>query len=84
MTPIEISVHPDGTLAAIHNDALADLCDEGKAEVKRASHVEPIDGGDFINWVADLSPMGGPKLQPRRLRSEALADEVAWLKQHGF
>jgi hypothetical protein len=56
------------------------LLDEGPSSVVRASHVEPDDenGG----WFADMSPSGGPKLTGFRLRSEALAAEVAWLEQN--
>lgn len=79
---LHVTVKPDGTIAAIHNDALADLYEEGKAEVKRASHVEPVDGGEQVNWVADLSPLNGPKLGPFRLRSDALAAEIEWLEQN--
>ena len=81
---LHLTVKPDGIIAAIHNDALADLYEEGKAEVKRASHVEPVNGGEQVNWVADMAPVGGPKLGPYRLRSEALGAETDWLKEHGF
>jgi hypothetical protein len=82
---LHVTVKPDGTIAAIHNDALAALYEEGKAEVKRASHVEPVNGGEQVNWVADMSPIApGVVLGPFRLRSEALAAEVEWLKQNLF
>ena len=50
----------------------------GTLSVRRASHVEP-DGAD---WYADLSPVGGPKLGPFGLRSQALRAETAWLERH--
>ncbi|MFA5767311.1 MAG: hypothetical protein WC919_05285 [Candidatus Paceibacterota bacterium] len=85
MCTIEMTIHEDGSIGAIHNDALAPLYDEGETEISRASHVEPIKtvAGDIM-WQADMSPVGGPKLEPRRLRSDALAAEVAWLKQNGW
>ena len=79
---LHVTVKPDGTIAAIHDDVLADLYEEGKTEVKRASHVEPVDGGEQVNWVADMSPVGGPKLGPYRLRSEALGAEKTWLESN--
>lgn len=82
---ISISIRPDGSVAAIHNDALAELYSEGEAEIRRASNVEPVKtvAGDVM-WQADMSPVGGPKLEPKRLRADALAAEVEWLQQHGF
>jgi hypothetical protein len=77
----KILVKPDGTLVFIYSDALAPLLDEGKATVKRASHVEPHpDGG----WTADMTPhaKNGPVFGPFALRQEALDAEVAWLEQH--
>lgn len=84
MCTIEMTIQEDGTIKAIHNDALAPLYDESKTEIKRASHVEPVNGGEQVNWVADMSPLNGPKLGPYRLRSDALEAEVEWLKQNGF
>jgi len=84
MCNIDLTIHEDGSIGAIHNDALADLYDEGQTTIKRASHVEPVDGGEQVNWVADLSPVGGPKLGPYRLRSEALQAEVEWLQANGY
>jgi hypothetical protein len=84
MSAINLTVKPDGTIAAIHNDALVDLYDEGKATVERASHVEPSYDGGQVTWMADLSPVNGPKLGPYRLRSDALQAEVEWLERNGF
>lgn len=82
MSSIDLIIRADGHIDAIHNDALSDLYNQGKASVKRASNVEPVDGGEQVNWVADMALVGGPRLGPYRLRSEALAAEVEWLKQH--
>ena len=85
MCTIEMTIHEDGSIGAIHNDALAALYEEGETTISRASHVEPVKtvAGDIM-WQADMSPVGGPKLEPRRLRSDALAAEVEWLKRNGF
>lgn len=74
----DLRIAPDGEIAFIYSDDLAEFLDLGDAQVSRASHVEPEgDGG----WSADMSPVAGPKLTGFRLRSEALAAEVEWLKQ---
>jgi len=77
----EIVCRADGTLAFIWDDDLAPLMDAGNATIRRASHVEPSDGGQ---WEADLSPVGGPKIGPFLLRRDALAAEVNWLRSHGY
>ena len=84
-TSLSITVRPDGTLAAIHNDALVPLYDQGKVTVRRASFVEPMDGGEHgLFWMADLSPVGGPKMENFTSREKALAAEFKWLKAHGY
>lgn len=69
----------NGKATAIYDDALAEAMQGTGAELRtrRASHVEPCDGG----WAADMSPMDGPKLGPFALRSGALAAERAWLDE---
>lgn len=64
----------------IYSDSLQGLMAQGQAVTRRASHVEP----DGSGWTADMSPVGGPKLGPFSTRSEALAEEVAWLRAHGI
>jgi hypothetical protein len=75
-----IVVGPDGTMRFIYDDSFADLLDEGESVTTRASYVEPGKDG----WTADLSPVNGPVLGPFRLRSEALAAETDWLREHLF
>ena len=75
-----IAISPDGSLSFIYDDRLADLLDEGEAVTRRASYVEPSENG----WTADLAPVNGPVLGPYRLREQALAAEVAWLREHLF
>lgn len=78
----ELYVAPDGTVRAIYSDQASPLLRGlgGEHRIARASHVEPDDQG---LWVADMSPVGGPRLEPCATRSEALAAEVAWLRAHG-
>lgn len=71
-----IVVEPSGTIKLIYEDDLRGLLTNGKAEIKRVSHVEPtIDG----RWEADLSPINGPILGPYDTRKEALESEVNYL-----
>jgi hypothetical protein len=76
--PMEIIVEPDGDARCIYSEDI-DLARLGEVDVVRASHVEPDDRG---RWWADLSPVGGPKLGPFDRRSDALAAEVGWLRDH--
>lgn len=80
MEAYEIQVSPEGELSFIYDDLLVDLLEEGSSSVLRVSTVEPGEGG----WRADLAPVGGPVLGPFKLRSDALAAEVAWLKKNLF
>lgn len=59
----------------IYSDDLEGLMKQGQTTTKRASHVEPCEGG----WHADLRPVNGPVLGPFKKRSEALQEEVNWL-----
>jgi hypothetical protein len=78
---IDIIVPETGEqVAFIYSDAAVFLRELGyNQQVKRASHVEPTDSGQ---WTADMSPVGGPVLGPYPLRAQALAAEVAWLLTH--
>ncbi len=75
---MELIVKPNGTLRCIYGEAI-DLHALGSPSVSRASHVEPDQHG---RWLADLSPVDGPRLGPFDRRSDALAAESAWLEQH--
>ena len=66
------------SLNVIYADAIG-LSELGKLTITRASHVEPDSVG---NWIADLSPVGGPKLGPFKRRTEALTAEITWLRKH--
>jgi len=73
---MQVIVGNDGTLRFIYDDALLPLNEQGKLQVRRASHVEPNDEG---KWEADMSPVGGPVLGPYDTRTLALDEEVKWL-----
>jgi len=75
---MQVVIQPNGAVRAIYCEAI-DLTSLGRPEISRGSHVEPDAEG---RWYADLAPVGGPKLGPFALRSEALAAEVAWLQEH--
>lgn len=75
---VELVVLASGTVKAIYNERI-DLGQLGKLSIRRGSHVEPTEDGQ---WTADLSPCGGPLLGPFPGRSEALAAEVEWLSDH--
>jgi len=64
-------VSSGGVVAGLYNE-LIDLGQLGSMQITRASHVEPDDSGQ---WWADLQPVGGKKLGPFTVRSQALAAE---------
>ena len=71
-----LRVEGDGTVHCLYGEAV-DLSVLGSLAIRRASHVEPDDMGQ---WWADLSPVGGPILGPFDLRSQALDAERVWLE----
>lgn len=81
METVKLILNKD-TIRFIHNDELMELLGDGK--VHRASHVEPIQIDNETWWQADLSPVGGPKLPPTRLKKDALQAEVTWLNDNGI
>ena len=73
---MELLIKPSGIVRCVYDESI-DLSQIGKVDIRRASHVEPtLDGG----WVADLSPVAGPKLGPFQNRSEAIRAELHWLQ----
>lgn len=74
----KFKISKGGTITAIYSDLHADLMAEGKAVVKRASHVEPNENGE---WLADMVPVGGGVLGPFHLRQDALDAEHEFLNQ---
>ena len=79
MREITISIEDGGRVRLVYSDELACLLGEGAAVIRRASHVEPAEGG---GWTADMGPSGGPVLGPFALRSEALAAEYLWIERN--
>lgn len=75
---MQIIIEPSGKVRCIYNE-LVDLPKLGVLSMKRGSHVEPNERGE---WFADLSPVNGPKLGPFSRRSEALQAEIDWLENH--
>jgi hypothetical protein len=67
-----------GTITAIYDDALTALFDGADVDIRRATRVEP----DGKNWIADLSPVGGPVLRGFTTRKAALAAEVRYLDRY--
>ena len=78
---MNLYISPTGVVSFIWDDALVGLRDEGQCSIRRASHVEPTEDGQ---WTADMSPVDGPLLGPFDLRSAALLAERLWLEGHGY
>ena len=75
---MQLVIEKDGQVRGIYGEAI-DLAALGQVRISRASHVEPNEDG---RWVADLSPVGGPRLGPFDRRTEALEAEVSWLEEN--
>jgi hypothetical protein len=75
---MQLRIDSQGQITCVY-DEMVDLTALGPLTIRRASHVEPDDTGQ---WWADLAPVGGPRLGPFRLHSEALAAERDWLESH--
>lgn len=73
---MDLIIRCDGRVSCIYSETL-ELSELGRVSIRRASHVEPTDDGQ---WTADLAPVGGPLLGPFSARSSALAAEVEWLQ----
>lgn len=78
MILMQIVITPGGTLKCLYGEEL-DLHVLGRLTIRRGSHVEPTDEGQ---WTADLSPVGGSILGPFPNRSAALDAEREWLEQN--
>ena len=75
---MQLVVHTDGSLNCLYGEAI-ELSALGQLNIRRGSHVEPIETGQ---WIADLAPVSGPKLGPFQQRSQALNAEREWLEAH--
>lgn len=72
-----IWISGEGELRSLYQEAV-DLSTLGKTEIRRVSHVEPDELGQ---WWADLSPIEGPRLGPYAQRSLALDAEVQFIQE---
>lgn len=75
---MKLIIEPSGIVRCLYDESI-DLAALGGLAIARGSHVEPTIHGD---WIADLSPVGGPVLGPFSLRSVALQAERDWLETH--
>ena len=75
---MELIIETSGDLHCIYSEAI-DLRSLGKPNITRASHVESDTSG---RWIADLTPVDGPKLGSFDKRTDALAAEVQWLRNN--
>ena len=75
---MQLVINPGGFTRCVYSEEI-DLSTLGRVTITRASHVEPDQLGC---WMVDLSPVGGPRLGPFPLRSEALRAEELWLDAH--
>ncbi len=75
---MEWVVTPCGVVRMIYDETI-DVHSIGIVTIRRGSHVEPTEDGQ---WTVDLSPVNGPVCGPYRHRSEAIAFEIDWLRQH--
>ena len=75
---MELIVETDGRVRCVYGEPIG-LSVLGPLNIRRASHVEADERG---RWVADLSPVNGPKLGPFANRTDALSAEVLWLSDN--
>jgi hypothetical protein len=75
---MQLVIDPGGNVRCVYSEEI-DLGTIGQLNIRRGSHVEPNECGQ---WIVDLSPVDGPKLGPFTCRSVALTAEAQWLEQH--
>ncbi len=75
---MQLMINPNGSVRCVYDETI-DLPTLGPLEIRRASHVEPDERGQ---WIVDLSPVSGPVLGPFAHRSQALTAERQWLDEH--
>ena len=73
---MQLLIDPQGRVRCVYDETLP-LAELGQMTISRGSHVEPDEIGQ---WLADLSPVGGPQLGPFATRSAALEAEREWLE----
>tara|TARA_R110000824_G_scaffold32908_3_gene106087 strand:- start:4193 stop:4504 length:312 start_codon:yes stop_codon:yes gene_type:complete len=85
---VSLTFDGDGAVSFVYEDAervmgvdIRRLIKMWALTTKRVSHVEPyVADGTEVGWIADMEPVGGPRLGPYSLRSDALTGERAWLR----
>jgi len=75
---MQIVIDGKGNGCCVYDESIP-LSQLGRIKIRRGSHVEPVEGGQ---WIADMSPVDGPVLGPFNIRSQALAAERRWLEKH--
>ena len=74
---MKIKIDNAGIITTIYEDDLIPLFNKANVAIRRASHVEPTNDGQ---WIADMSPtQPGLILGPYVTRKEALNAELEWL-----
>lgn len=76
---MQIFVRPNGHAQCLYSDDI-ELTKIGAVDIRRASHVEP-DHAKPGEWIADLSPVGGPLFTGFKSRDAALKAEATWLNE---
>ena len=74
---MQLFIRQNGTAQCLYGEEI-NLAKLGSLDIKRASHVEPNDTKPG-EWIADLSPVGGPLLSGFKSRAGALEAEANWL-----
>ena len=77
MTEHTLTFDGAGGMQFIHSDDLEPLLCLGDVSIQRVSNVEW--DGERGGWCAAM--VGGPVLGPYRLRGNALASELDWLRK---
>ncbi|MHB8736460.1 MAG: hypothetical protein ACYC6M_14250 [Terriglobales bacterium] len=75
---MQLRIDPGGQVRCLYSEAI-ELALLGTLTIRRASQVEPDEGG---RWWADLTLLDGPRLGPYPRRSAALQAEEDWLNEH--
>ena len=75
---MELVIDHQGVIRCIYAETIS-LHQLGIPSIRRASHVEPNETGQ---WLVDLAPVNGPRLGPFEQRSQALLAEHDWLRHH--
>jgi hypothetical protein len=68
-------VEQDGRTVGLKDDIADKVLGGLKTDVFRVSHIREIDG----KFVPDMSPVGGPCLDPCATRAEAIEAEIAYI-----